>query len=112
MTIAAGVLLVLAGLIVGGAGVWFFSRFFDILRRLKALEEEKRQREQIATDARGRMRTHHSYNTQAALMDAISLKIDSIRALEEIRARDETELAILKVIMEGPYAYDPEKQKD
>ncbi len=86
--------------LVAGAGIGWTAASFH--HRLKALEAEKRRRDQTAVDSRGRMRVHHSYNTLAALEDSTSLLIDAAQDLEAMRARVETTMAILQVLRESP----------
>lgn len=79
-------------------------------RRLSALEQTEEERKRVLLDARGRERSHHAYNTLAAIEDATALLIDAELDLEAIRARQETALGILRILRKGPNSYNKNKE--
>jgi hypothetical protein len=106
------VFAIIAG-IVGTLLVYrFFDRLFgrlsDLEREIRGLHQKEEQRKQALLDAAKRGREHHSYNTLAALEDAMALLIEE-KIDDKIRQdRLETALAILQMVRKNPKAYDPD----
>ena len=106
-------LIALFALITGAGGSWLIMRDEHrkqaLENRVAELEAERQKRNQLVIDAKGRQRSHHSWNTVAALEDSTSLLIDAEMDVEAMKARIQTTLAILETIRQGPGAYDRNK---
>ncbi len=108
------VILISCGAFTAGAlSIGMILTFcYRLERRLSALEQAEEQRQKVLTDARGRERAHHAFNTLAAIEDATALLIDAELDLEAMRARQETALGILRVLRKGPNAYKNSFKQD
>jgi hypothetical protein len=102
MTVAIWMLVSLTALGLLGAGITsLIKALLDNERRLTALEAKEQEREKYMTDARGRQRKHHAYNTIEAIEDAMALLISAEMDADALRARQETALGILQTLRNG-----------
>lgn len=113
MTTTIIVIATVAGILAGIAGAILvfrlIQRFIQLESKIKELQEQDARRRQMLDEALKRSRPHHSYNTLAALEDAMSLLIQEQMDDELRRARLETALGILQQVRKGPHNYTSQK---
>ena len=97
-----GAIIFIIGAAIGAALTLIFKRWESLANRIKALEDCQKKR--------------LAYNTAAGIEDAIAVALDLVRAQKQIKLdasmmelRTGQIEEILKILIEGPDAYDPER---
>lgn len=101
-TFAIGLGLLAAGIVIGAVVTLLVGRVAALERKVKELEDCRSRR--------------LPYNTDAGIEDSLAVNMDLVRAANELevkaqalRLRAGQQAEILKLVRQGPEAYDPEK---